>query len=177
MKSIILKTLLILLLPICLKAQILLEKKSFINNKIELLVPKDFKPMTAEMLNAKYPNRNQQPYLILTNEDADVNIVISPLSQSLQANQVAEFKDFQINQLKKMRPDAKWLDNGVKTINGKSIGYFKFISSAIDQTVFNYYFFTDMDGKILLLTFNCTEKLLPTWKDATEKIVSSLIVK
>ncbi len=169
--------LIILVLPNAVNAQIKLEKRSFLDNKIELLVPADFKPMTAEMMDIKYPNRKPQPNVILTDEDATVNIVISYIPQALRADQIAAFKDFQINSLKKARSDAKWLEEGIKNINGKKIGFFKFLVNAIDQSVFNYYFFTDLDGKILLMTFNCTEKKLPEWKDTVENIVLSLKVK
>ncbi|MCR8561842.1 hypothetical protein KXD93_29575 [Mucilaginibacter sp. BJC16-A38] len=177
MKSTLFKSLLLILfIPVCLKAQIKLEKKGFLDNKIELSVPADFKPMSAEMLDKKYPNRNQKPNLVLTDEDAEVNIVISLIPQPIKPEQIGAFKDFQINSLKKMHPDAKWMNDGVRAINGKNVGYFKFISNAVDQTVFNYYFFTDLDGKVLLLSFNCTEKLLPKWKETAESIVSSLKV-
>jgi hypothetical protein len=165
------------LLPLLSPAQIKLEKQSLLDNKIELLVPVYFKPMEAEMLNYKYPNRNQQPQLVLTDKQAEVNIIVSIINQPLQANQIATFKDFQISGLKKTHPDAKWLDNGVRDINGKNVGYFKFISNAVDQPVYNYYFFTNINGKVLLLTFNCIEKLLPEWKDVAESIVTSLKFK
>jgi hypothetical protein len=165
------------IIPYSVSAQIKLEKKAFLDNKIELMVPANFKPMTEEMLNTKYPNTRQRPGLVLTDEDAEVNLVISLIPQPIKPEQIGAFKDFQISSLKKSHPDAKWLADGVKTINGKSVGYFKFISSAVDQTVFNYYFFTDMDGKVLLLSFNCTEKLLPKWKETVETIVSSFKVK
>lgn len=166
MKTIIFRSLLLMLfIPVGSFAQIKLERKSFIDNKIELLVPADFKPMSAEMLGQKYPNRNQQPNVVLTDENGEVNLVISLVNQPLDDSQIDAFKDFQISALKRAHPDAEWLDNGVKSINGKNIGYFKFISNAVDQTVFNYYFFTNVDGKVILFSFNCIEKLLPIWKE------------
>lgn len=177
MKSILFKSFLIILIASsCVNAQIKLEKKSFLDNKIELSVPVDFKSMSAEILAVKYPNRNQKPDLVLTDADAEVNVVISLIPQPIKPEQIGAFKDFQISSLKKIHPDAKWMAEGVKIINGKNIGYFKFISQAVDQPVFNYYFFTDLDGKVLLLSFNCTEKLLPKWEDTAELIVSSLKV-
>ncbi len=59
-----------------------------------------------------------------------------------------------IASLKKSHPDAQWLDSGVKIINGKRVGYFKMLSNAADQKVFVYYFFTDMDGRALIMTFS-----------------------
>ena len=177
MKMTILKTIAFLLfIPFCGLAQIQLEKKSLLDNKIELLVPTNFTVMTPEMLAFKYHSANK-PQIVFTNEDADVNLVVSLMPQPMQESQVGLFKDFQLATLKKSRPDAKFLSDGVKKINNKNVGYFKFISAAVDQNVFNYYFFTSLDGKVLLLSFNCTEKLLPKWEDAAESIVSSLRVK
>jgi hypothetical protein len=69
------------------------------------------------------------------------------------------------------------LDEGVKTINGKKIGYFKFLTQAVDQKVFNYYFFTVVNGKILLFSFNSIEKLQKKWEHTADEIVASLKIK
>jgi len=169
--------LLFLIAPFFVCAQVKLEKKTFLDNKIELMVPSHFKPMSEQMMNAKYPNQAQRPSVILTDDAGEVNLVISQIPQPLKPEQVGAFKDYQVAALKRIHPGAKWGESGVKAINGKQVGYFKFTVDAVDQPVFNYYFFTDLDGKILLLSFNCIEKLLPKWKDAAETMVSSLKVK
>ena len=168
---------LLFLLPFFAKAQIKLEPRSLLNNKIELLVPDYFKPMSADMMAEKYPNASQQPNLVLTDANGEVNIVISQTPQPIGPEQMGQYKDFMIGSLKRSHPDAQWLDSGVKTVNGKKVGYFKLITNASDQKVFVYYFFTDMDGKVLLFTFNCTEALLPKWKDTADAIMASLKVK
>ena len=170
-------SLVLFIIPFCSAAQIKLEKRSFLDNRVELLVPAGLKPMSADLVNYKYPNRTQQPNVVLTDQNNEVNIVISLINEPLQESQILAFKEFQIDILKKVHPNAVWLDNGVKPVNGKSVGYFKLVSSAIDQTVFNYYFFTNMDGKVLLLTFNCPEKQMPKWNAAAEAIVASLKVR
>lgn len=158
-------------------AQIKLAKQSFLKGKLELLIPADFKPMSQEMINAKYPNRTQQPDAVLTDADGTVNVIISYLPQHIEATQMTQFKDFQLNNLKKSRPDGEWQGDGVKKVNGKNVGYIKFMIKAVDQKVFNYMFFTNLDGRVLLMNFNCTETLLPDWKDAAESIVSSVVTK
>jgi len=167
----------LLLLPFFSQAQIKLEPRSLLNGKIELLVPDYFKPMTPEIMAVKYPNPGQQPNLVLTDENAEVNLVISLTPQPIKPEQMGQYKDFMISSLKRSHPDAEWQDNGVKTINGKKVGYFKMISAAVDQKVFVFYFFTNVDGKALIITFNCTETLLPKWKDTADAIMTSLKVK
>jgi hypothetical protein len=167
----------LLFLTLFCEAQIKLETRSLLNNKVEILAPDYFKPMTADMMALKYPNTAQQPDLLLTDENAEVNLLITLTKQPIQASQMGQYKDFMIGSLKKTHPDAQFMDSGVKIINGKSVGYFKMMSNAIDQKVFVYYFFTNLDGKLLVCTFNCTEALLPKWKDTADAMMASLKIK
>jgi hypothetical protein len=175
MRSFLFSCFLLILLPVCSFGQANLETRKLFDGKVELMVPVEFRPMTVEVMDKKYPD--QQPDVVLTDDDAEVNIVASRTKQLLEGSQMEAYKDFMIASLKKSHPDAQWLDSGVKTINGKRVGYFKMLTNAADQKVFVYYFFTDMDGRALIMTFNCTEKLLPTWKDTADSIVASLKVK
>ncbi len=132
--------------------------------------------MTEEMWTAKYQKR-ARPILALSDEDGEVNLIADMTQQPATENQIVSFKDYQIQQLKAKRPDLNLLSDGVKTVNGKKVGYFKFVTQAVDQKVFNYYFFTIVDGKILLFTFNCIEKLQKKWESTADDIVSSLQIK
>jgi hypothetical protein len=163
-----------LFFPIFSFGQIKLEQKiSLIDSKVELFAPKTLTKMSDEMWNFKYQKR-ARPILVLTDEDAEVNLIADLTKQLGTENQIAAFKDFQMVQLKKSRQDLEFLGDGVKTVNGKKVGYFKFLSQAIDQKVFNYYFFTIVDGKILLFTFNCIEKLRTTWESTADNIIATL---
>lgn len=177
MKPPLIKTFLLLLLPFCSFAQTTLLKRTFVYDKVELLVPHDFLVMTQGLMDEKYPDRGQKPSAILTSADGDVNLVISFTTQPIRPDQVTAYKDFQIAALKKSHPDATWIGDGVKTINGKDVGYYKLLSNATDQKIYNYYFFTILEGRVLLFSFNCTEALLPQWKDTAEEMVASLKVK
>ena len=176
-KTIALTLFTLLLLPFLSQAQIKLEPRSLLNGKVEILVPDYFKQMSAEMMAVKYPNTTQHPDAVLTDANAEVNLVISQTGQPVTADQIGQYKDFMITTMKHARPDAVWLDNGVKIINGQKVGYFKMMTAAVDQKVFVYYFFTSLHGKLLIFTFNCTEALLPKWKDTADEMVASLKVK
>jgi hypothetical protein len=171
------KLLALIFIPVCSFGQIKLEQKIFLaNNKVEIMVPNTLTNMSEEMWALKYQKR-ARPVLVLTDTDAEVNLVADLTAQPAAESQMASFKDFQMAQLKKSRPELLFLGDGVKTVNGKKLGYFKFLSQAIDQKVFNYYFFTVVDGKILLFSFNCIEKLKSTWEKTAEEMVASLKVK
>jgi hypothetical protein len=167
------KFLLLLLLPALSFAQTKLDTISLLNNKVKILAPEELSPMSEQMWALKYQKRTR-PIMVLTDEDGEVNLIADMTQQPATENQLVSFKDFQIQQLKTKRPDLELLGNGVKTVNGKKVGYFKFVTQAVDQKVFNYYFFTLVDGKILLFTFNCIEKLQDKWESIAEQIVASL---
>ena len=84
------------------------------------------------------------------------------------------YADYQLAQLRKRRTDLTVLNNGVKVVDGKKVGYIKFLSQAVDQAVFNYYFFAVADGKVLFFTFNCIEKRRKDWEKDADQIVASL---
>ncbi|BAU52839.1 DcrB-related protein [Mucilaginibacter gotjawali] len=167
----------LLLLPFFGQAQIKLVRRSLLNGKVELSVPANFKQMPAQALAAKYAHEGQQPAAVFNDTKGEVNLVISQTGQTMTPDQIGQYKDFMINTLKHARPDAVWLDSGVKTINGKQVGYFKMMTTAADQKVFAFYFYTILEGKLLMFTFNCPQALLPKWKTTAEAMVASLKVK
>ena len=85
-------------------------------------------------------------------------------------------KDF-VNTFEIRYPSAEWKDSGIKTINGKEVGYLELVTPAIDTEIYNLMFFTDLDGKLLLCTFNCTKKSIDEWTPTAKEIMNSLKIK
>jgi hypothetical protein len=170
------KFIVFLLFPIFSFSQSKLDTINLLSDKVKLLAPKELKSMSDEMWTAKYQRRTR-PILVLSDEDGEVNLLADMTQLSATENQIEAFKNAQLQQLKKSRSDLSVLDEGVKTINGKKVGYFKFVTQAVDQKVFNYYFFTVVNGKILLFSFNTIEKLQKKWENTADEIVASLKTK
>lgn len=167
------KFLVFLLFPILCFGQSNLDTVSILDGKVKLLAPKELSSMTDEMWAVKYQKRTR-PTMVLTDEGGEVNLIADLTQQPASESQIAAFKDFQVQQLKNKRSDLNLLGDGVKVVNGKKVGYFKFLTQAIDQKVFNYYFFIIVDGKVLLFTFNCIEKLQKKWESTADNIVASI---
>ena len=165
-----------ILIPFVSFAQITMEKVNLLNGKVEFNSPTELTKMTDEMWTLKY-NDKPKPTFVVSDRNGGVNLIVDTTNQSASESQLDLWKDFQIEQLKKNRPELKVLNGGVKVINGKKVGYFKFITQAIDQKNFNYYFFTIVDGKILLFSFNCIETLRVNWGKSADEIVNSLKTK
>jgi len=176
MKTVI-ETIVLLLFPFLLYAQNDLDKRNLLENKIEMLVPISFQKMTDAEYKIKYPNPKRKASLILTDKEMEVNLVIDHMQQyPLSTDQIEEFKNMQLVAIQKSHPESKLLGNAMKDINGKKFGYFKVMTQAIDQKIFNYFVFTNLDEKILLMSFNCVEKLMPKWEKSIDKMFESFTI-
>lgn len=47
------------------------------------------------------------------------------------------------------------------------------LSLAADTEIYNLIWFTDLDGKLLLSTFNCTKEQMDDWKPIAKTIMES----
>ena len=156
--------------------QVDLEKRKLMNDKIEILVPKDFKEMSREMLDFKYRGNNK-PTFVLTDDAAAVNLGFNLMPNLASEDLIETYKNYIKASFENAFPNATWKSDGVRTINGRKVGYLKLLTEGIDQRIYNYIFLTHCEGKLLFGTFNCTEKRLPAWELTAEKIVESLKVE
>lgn len=171
------KLIALLLFPVLSFGQPKLDRKiSLLDNKVDILAPDELSKMTDEMWTLKY-HTMPRPELVLTDENGEINLLADFTQQPATDNQLTAYKNFRISNLKKTRTDIKVLSDGVKIVNGKKIGYIKFLSQASDQSIFNYYFFTVVNGKILFFTFNCIEKLQKIWEKTADQMLDSLKIK
>ncbi|WP_207432353.1 hypothetical protein [Sabulibacter ruber] len=155
--------------------EISLEKKSILNNKVSVLIPATFGVMEEEMLKFKYPSE-RRPTLVYTDEDAKTNLAFNYISSNASQAVLEAYKQSMETSFRNSFPTAEWIDKGVKTINGRKIGYLEVVTPAADQKVYNLIFFTDVDGKLLLGTFNCLEKERQQWQSISHQILNSVQV-
>jgi len=171
------KLILLFIIPILTIANPATERKIYLlDKKVELTTPAELTEMSDKDYKLKYENR-PRPELVLSDKRGEVSLTGRLTRQRAAESQMAAYKDFQLAELKKRYPDLQLINGGVKTIRGKKVGYFKFLSQAIDQKIFNYYFFTVVDGEVVLFNFNCIERLREDWENKSEEMVSSLIIR
>jgi hypothetical protein len=171
-----LKLMAFLLLPLLSFAQQKPDSVSLLGGKLKLVVPEGLSPISDEMYYAKY-HKTERPTFIVSDKNGEVNFIADMVDQSVKESQLTAFKDFQLQGLKSRRPDINVLDEGVKTVNGHKVAWFKFVSQAIDQKVYNHYFFAVVDGKILFCTFNCIEKLQSHWAPVADQLMNSVVIR
>lgn len=120
----------IAIIPLLSLSQTKTEKATLLNGKVEFNSPTELTKMSNEIWNTKYPNR-PKPILTLSDENGEVNLIGDITNQPVLESQLDSYKDFQISSLKRNHPELIVLNRGVKTINGKKTGFFKFTTEAI----------------------------------------------
>jgi hypothetical protein len=164
----------LLFFPVFSFDQIKLDQKiSLLDDKIEILAPTELTKMSDKMWVLKY-HTLPRPELALSDENGEVNLLVDLTQQPASESQIAAYKDFRISNLQKTRTDIKILGEGIKSVNGRNVGFIKFSSQASDQNIFNFYFFAIANGKVLLFNFNCPAKLQKKWEETADKILNSL---
>ena len=153
-----------------------LEIKSLLNDKVELKIPKDFDIMSEELMKLKYPS-DRRPTLVYSNESGGINVALNLTQNQASQQLIPAYKDNLVKTFKNLYLSSEWKDSGIKTINGKEVGYLELVTPAIDTEIYNLIFFTDLDGKLLLCTFNCTKKSIDQWTPTAKEIMNSLKIK
>jgi hypothetical protein len=153
-----------------------LEKRKILNDKVEILIPQEFEVMSEEMMKFKYPSE-RRPTLVYTDKTGGINVAFNHTANKASQQQIEAFKDSFVSTFKNLYPSAEWKGTGVKEINGRKVGYIELMTPAIDTKIYNLMFFTDLDGTLLLCTFNCVDKKQKDWVGPAKQIMNSLTVK
>lgn len=156
--------------------RIVLEKKQIIDDKLEIFIPQTFSLMSEETAKLKYPSENR-PKVIYTNEDATINITFTYSTSKVSDETLGEMKAYLKNNFDNLYPSATWYEDEIETINGKKVGVFELLTPAVDTQIYNLMFFFELDGRLMIGSFNCTEKQMEGYKPIARNIVNSLVVK
>lgn len=155
---------------------VILEKKTVLKNKVEILIPKDFEIMSDEIMRLKYPSE-RRPTLVYSDKTTGINVAFNHTTNKATQSQIVAYKNSMVSTFKNLYPSAKWIGEGVKLINGRKVGYLELVTPAVDQKIYNLIFFSDLDGRLLLSTFNCVEKKQKDWQGSAHQIMQSLKLK
>lgn len=149
--------------------------RQVLSNKLELLVPVDFKLMDISMLRKKYPIEGNRPDEVYTNNTASVNIAFNHTEKSMSENDIKTHAG-ELIALLSGRSGVRIISDSQERINGKYYLIIDFYSAALNASVYNKMFITVLEGKMLIGTFNCIVEMEASWKEKAVKIIHSINV-
>ena len=137
----------------------------------KIKIPSEFKIMSDEIVNVKYPNGNA-PSLVYTNDKTTINVALVMNDVTMKNNQIEEYVKTMESTYKNYSKDVKlnfWERNNHK------IGEMEFTTKGSDTEIYNHIIAFSVNDKLRLVNFNCTKEQMSEWKEVSKFIVDSII--
>ncbi|OOM11689.1 hypothetical protein [Clostridium saccharobutylicum] len=151
------------------------EEKDFFDEKLKIWIPNDFEEMSEAARKFKYPSENR-PDIIKCNEKGNICITLKIIDSPLDEEHVEKLKDGMKVVIKKTNPANLFYEDGVLEVDSKNIGFFEFKSYALDDSLYNFMFFLEFEGKTLMGTFSCIHNECKEWRDVVFQIIKTIKV-
>jgi hypothetical protein len=149
---------------------------SVLSGKVKMEVPKELRPMDAEMFELKYPLENPSTTIAYSDEDATVTLLISPRQEKATQADLPKYQQMLYESFGR-NPSIDFKKSEIRKINGRDFIVIEMTTPAADTRVYNLMFVTSSEGRLLMGTFNCTVDKVKEWQPIAEQILSSVKVK
>ncbi|MCS1394013.1 hypothetical protein NXZ77_20790 [Lysinibacillus boronitolerans] len=151
-------------------------ESSFYEDQIRMFIPTAFEEMEPELMDIKYPS-SRRPDYIYTSESTSINITMKMMEQQIQEEELEDFTHTMMNILRKLQPDADMLDIGIKEVDGRQIGYFDFITKALDSKIYNLMFLFMVGDNVATGSVNCLKTEMPIWQPIAYGMMESISIE
>ena len=137
----------------------------------KIKIPSEFKIMSDEIVNIKYPNGNA-PSLVYTNDKTTINVALVMNDVTMKNNQIEEYVKTMESTYKNYSKDVKlnfWERNNHK------IGEMEFTTEGSDTEIYNHIITFSVNDKLRLVNFNCTKEQMSEWQNVSKFIMDSIM--
>ena len=137
----------------------------------KIKIPSEFKIMSDEIVNVKYPNGNA-PSLVYTNDKTTINVALVMNDVAMKNSQIEEYVKTMESTYKNYSKDVKlkfWERNNHK------IGEMEFTTQGLDTEIYNHIITFSVNDKLRLVNFNCTKEQMSEWQNVSKFIVDSIM--
>lgn len=152
-----------------------LETRSFLDGKLQLLIPTQFELMDEETLRVKYPSESR-PTTVFTDKQGSFNVAVNHTSNAMTLGQLGGFHPVVDQMFRNLYPAATWYRSELTTINGRQCFILELLTPAIDTEVYNIIVGTSLDDRVLLVSVNLTKALAEQYLSTAQQIAMSITV-
>jgi hypothetical protein len=154
-------------------AEIELIKKRVLSERVEVLIPKGFEVMTEQQMDFTYAHASSRPSVVFTNNNL-VSLSFNYSDNEADQDMVEVYETSFAKAYHKQYKQATFFSEGVKEISNRKVGFIEYMKPEMGHEVYTLVFFTDVQGKLLICTFNCADRQKPEWEPLAKKIMASL---
>ena len=137
----------------------------------KIKIPSEFKIMSDEIVNVKYPNGNALS-LVYTNDKTTINVALVMNDVAMKNSQIEEYVKTMESTYKNYSKDVKlnfWERNNHK------IGEMEFTTQESDTEIYNHIIAFSVNDKLRLVNFNCTKEQISEWQEVSKFIADSIM--
>lgn len=144
-----------------------------LDERVCLTLPDSLAPMDPELAALKYPSE-RRPDPVFSNTAGSVSLGFTHTQTEVRDETIGEFTRAMQQTLQRMQSSAQFMDDGVKIIHGRQMGWFEFTSPALDGDIYNRMGFVELSGTALMIGFNCPAKVMAQWRPVAGAILATL---
>ena len=139
-----------------------------------IVIPDELEEASEDKIKLKYPGA-KRPDFVFGTENMQVNLCYSITKTPLKLSELNKYLETTsagiMQQIGKESVSQSYMD----TINTVPFAVIEFYSPTADEgRIYNLMFATSLNDKMVLISFNCLESLLPEWEQDVSEIFSSL---
>ena len=154
-------------------SEIELVKKHVLSERVEVLIPKGFEVMTEQQMDFTYAHASSRPSVVFTNNNL-VSLSFNYSDNEADQDMISVYETTFAKTYHKQYQKTTWFSEGVKEVGGRKVGFLEYMKPEMGHEVYTLVFFTDVQGKLLICTFNCADRQKPEWEPLAKKILNSL---
>ena len=151
------------------------EERDFFDEKLKLVLPKDFEDMPEEITDSKYSDQTK-PDIIKCNENGSVYFSLKIIDKILEEEKVEALKDEMKEAIKNTNPINVFYEDGVLEVNSKNVGFLEFKSYGVEGPLCSLMFFLEFQGEILIGTFCCPYEEYGEWREIVFHVIKNIQV-
>jgi len=149
------------------------QEMAFFDDTLKIQIPTNFIDMPDEVARLKYPF-SARPQIIKTDDTGSLNIILNLVPKNIKDQEIPAVKEGIKELFKRLNPSYLFLEEGVETIEEKTVGFFEFKSPTFDDPLFNLMFFVELNHNVIMGVFNCPYSQHIAWRPIARQIMQSI---
>ncbi len=149
-----------------------LTPRLVLDDKVVILVPRDFELMSEEMARLKYPSERRPP-IVFTNYDGTVNVTVKPTEHRMTEAGVEAARISIARSLKSIYPSGT-VRSGNVVVDGRAAFLIDMRTPALDTEIHNLIAGAPVANRLVMFSFNVPRELESEWLDTGKHILTSI---
>ncbi len=157
--------------------------KTKVNDKITLLLPQDFIPMSPDDLSNKYVS-SKTPLATFTDFNRSVDLGINVAYSRWNEEDLDIMQSFYKSNIMGLYDEVNFIKEEIEDINGRNFAVFEFVSSVNDEegttitqssiSKFVRIQYAIVNGKTVLFNFSCPARQKEKWSPIARQVLESV---